>query len=91
VAISPLDACVTPALTQGANGLITLTNVTAGANIYYSVAAPGDCAAVFPAPQVPSAKLYAAPFSVASGTDVRWAAYADCLAGSHAGFQTIIF
>ena len=85
-AVSPLNSVVTPTLTQGANGLITLTNVTAGATIYYSCDTK-----IFPAPQVAAAKLYTGPFTVASGADLRWAAYADDMAGSNAGFQTILY
>jgi hypothetical protein len=82
--ISPLDACKLPALTQGDNGLVTLTNVTPGADIWYSLDP-----AIFPSPFVTEAKKYDAPFTVDAGTNVRWAAYLDGLAGSHVGFSTI--
>jgi hypothetical protein len=93
-AVSPMDSVVTPRLSLGDNGLVTLQNVTAGANIFYSVAAPCESAAdnrisVFPAPQVPGALQYTAPFTVVSGTDVRWAAYLPGMAGSNAGFLQI--
>jgi hypothetical protein len=64
--------------------LVTFTNATAGAAIFYSTE-PG----IFPAPQVTRATLYSSPFTVPSGTDLRWAGYQDGLAGSNAGFQTI--
>jgi len=83
-AVSPMDSVVTPQLSLGDNGLVTLQNVTAGANIFYSCDSR-----IFPAPQVPGAQPYTAPFTVASGTDVRWAAYLPGMAGSNAGFLTI--
>jgi len=43
----------------------------------------------FPGPGNPTASLYAAPFAVASGTVVRWAAYASGKLGSSTGMATI--
>jgi hypothetical protein len=85
-AVSPLDAVVTPRLALGDNGLVTLANVTLGADIYYSLDPK-----IFPAPQVAAAKLYTGPFTMDSGRDIRWAAYLPGLAGSNVGFQTIFF
>lgn len=82
--VSPLAMAVTPRLTQGANGFVTLTNVTDGADIWYSTDP-----SVFPSPNVVEAMKYSAPFTVANGTPVLWAAYQNCLAGSHVGYQTI--
>lgn len=82
--ISPLDACKLPTLTLGDAGLVTLTNLTDGAAIWYSLDP-----SVFPSPLVTEAKQYAGPFNVAGGSIIRWAAYADDLAGSHVGFQAI--
>jgi hypothetical protein len=96
--VSPLDSVVTPQLIQGANGLITLTNITAGAAIYYSLGPTATGVSptpwkplVFPAPKVPGALQYATPFTVDNGTQIRWAAYLPGLAGSNVGFQTITF
>lgn len=62
------------------NGLtVTLTNVTAGATIYYTT---DDS---FPGKGNPAALLYAGPFVVASGTKVRWAAYKTGMRGSDIG------
>lgn len=85
-AVSPMDMVITPKLALGDNGLVTLTNVTAGATIYYSSRSD-----IFPAPQVAAAKQYTAPVRVDSGHDVFWAAYLPGLAGSHVGFQTITY
>lgn len=82
--ISPLSMAVTPRLTLGSNGLVTFTNVTTGADIWYST----DLC-VFPSPFVAGAQKYSGPFTVNSGTPVIWAAYQDGLSGSHVGFQTI--
>jgi len=82
--VSPLAMCVTPRLTQDANGLITLTNVTSGADIWYST----DLS-VYPGPNVVEAVKYSAPFTVDGGTPVLWAAYQDEFAGSHVGYQMI--
>jgi hypothetical protein len=84
--VSPLNAVVTPGLTLGANGLVTLQNVTAGATIYYSLDPK-----IFPAPQVAGAQPYNAPITVDSGADIRWAAYLPGFAGSNVGFQTISY
>ena len=84
--VSPLAACLLPTLTQGDNGLVTLTNQTAGAEIWYST----DLS--FPAAQIVTAKKYTGPFTVDSSTNLRWAAYLPGqpeVAGSHAGFKTI--
>lgn len=84
--ISPLDAVVLPVLTQGDNGQVTLTNKTDGADIFYSTDP-----AIYPAPQVAAAKKYEGPFTVDSGTDLRWAAYQPGRAGSVGGFKTITY
>lgn len=84
--IAPLPSCVMPVLTQGDNGLVTFTNKTDGADIWYSLDPK-----VFPAPQVSAAKKYEGPFQVVSGAEIRWAAYSPGLAGSPAGFATIEF
>lgn len=84
VAISPPSAVVMPQLAQGPAGLVTLTNVTAGATIYYSLDSN-----IFPGPLTAGAVPYTVPFNVAAGSEVIWAAYLPGLAGSNVGFQTI--
>jgi hypothetical protein len=85
IAVSPMDAVIQPTFATDGNGLVTLTNVTPNADIWYSLDA-----CIFPAPQIAQAKPYTGPFTVDAGTDVRFAAYrADKEAGSCAGFQTI--
>lgn len=83
--ISQLDACKLPGFAVDGAGLVTLINVTAEAEIWYTT----DLS--FPAPQIVTAKKYTGPFTVDAGTQLRWAAYMpdNSLAGSHAGFQTI--
>jgi hypothetical protein len=74
--------CALPTISEAAL-TVTLANVTSGATIYYTT--DGS----FPGPGNAAAEEYSAPFAVASGTVVRWAAYKDGLSGSHAGQATI--
>ena len=84
--ISPVDQPTTPAIAVGANGTVTLTSPEQ-ADIWYTLDPK-----IFPSPQAPGAKLYAAPFQLPLNAQIRWAAYIDGLeAGSSAGFQTITF
>lgn len=68
------------------NGLITLTPVGPSQDIYYTLdgSFPGKG-------EVPVATIYDAPFSVSSGTVIRWAGYSDSYGGSDADQATITF
>lgn len=63
-------------------GAITLT-VASGASAYYTTDAS------FPGPGNPGATLYTAEFTVATGTVVRWAAFADDQLPSSVGHVTV--
>ena len=86
LAVNPLPGCVTPICAVAGN-TFTLTNVTAGADIWYSV--DGE---TFPSPFETGAQLYTAPFTVTpdpttGSAKVFFAAYKPGLAGSPVGFQ----
>jgi hypothetical protein len=74
-----------PTMTE-LNGAITLTPVGPSQDIYYTIdgSFPGKG-------EVPTATLYLAPFSVVTGTVVRWAGYSDNYGGSDADQATITF
>jgi hypothetical protein len=81
--VVPLDSVVMPVISLIGNQ-VTLTNATAGADIYFT-----RDISLYPSRLVPGAQLYNGPFNAASGTVVRWAAYMPGLAGSFAGYQLI--
>lgn len=62
---------------------VTLTNQTSGATIYYTT--DGS----FPGAGNSAAHVYSTPFTVTSGTVVRFAAYKTGLSGSHVVQRTI--
>ena len=62
---------------------VTLANITSGATIKYTT--DGS----FPGSGNAAALTYSAPFTVASGTTVRWAAYKTGLRGSDVGSAVI--
>lgn len=73
--------CLLPAISENAL-TVTLTPLTVGAPIYYTLDES------FPGAGNAAALTYSAPFTVASGTVVRWAAY-NGLSGSDIGSATI--
>lgn len=74
---SAITQCAIPTLDENA-GTITLTGA-AGEDVYYTTDG------TFPGSGNPTAILYAAPFVIAAGTTVRWAAYKALMRGSDAG------
>jgi hypothetical protein len=85
--------CVLPSLTE-VSGTITLSTTDVGAAIWYSTdgsfPGPGRAAVLAPGGRHGAgALLYSAPFTVASGTVVRWAAYLANYYGSDCGHATI--
>lgn len=83
-----IEQVVVPAGEHDA-GLMTLTNVTADALIYYTTdgSFPGRDAAT--GEPLGTATLYAAPFAAAVGTVIRWAAYKAGMRGSDVGQATV--
>ncbi|SPE62804.1 hypothetical protein SBV1_900025 [Verrucomicrobia bacterium] len=71
--------CALPILSQAA-GLVTLSCVTAGSAIYYTLDG------TFPGPSNPGAQKYAAPFPTPTGKPIRYAAWAPGSNGSAVGF-----
>jgi hypothetical protein len=75
--------CGMPDISGSAATLVTLTNTTSGATIYYTT--DGS----FPGSGNSAATIYTAPFAVSAGTVVRFAAYKTGLIGSDAGQATV--
>jgi Chitobiase/beta-hexosaminidase C-terminal domain len=85
---APLGRCVLPDYSCPAQ-TVTFTNVTAGAQILYTTDAtfPGRDAAT--GQLLGTTLVYSAPFTVASGAVVRWAAQKSGLVGSDTGEITV--
>lgn len=92
--VTPPNAVAMPTITVGANGLVTLATVTAGAAIYYVIAPKSQQGSprfttVFPSPRQAGASQYSGPFTMNSGDDLVCAAYLPGMAGSNVNFQTV--
>ena len=84
LAVNPLPGCVTPQVAV-ADGLVTFTNLTDNAEIWYST--DGE---TFPSAFETGAQLYAGPFTApTAGTKIFFAAYKPGLAGSSVGAYLI--
>lgn len=85
VPLEPLVQCGLPVFAE-AGLTVTLTNVTDGAAIYYTLDGQAEPAPnTFPGPSNKDARVYSEPFAVASGTRVRWAAWRTDYLGSDVG------
>jgi len=83
LAVNPLISCVTPQIAV-AGGNVTFTNLTADADIWYSL--DGE---TFPGPLETGAQEYAGQFAADSGSQILWAAHKDGIAGSPVGAFTM--
>ena len=77
--LASLPRTALPQINDDGVGNVTLVNVTAGAAIYYTTDG------TFPGQGNGGAPIYREPFFMATGTVVRWAAYATGMLGSDVG------
>lgn len=80
--IADSPRCRLPAIDE-VDGIITISNRTLGADVYYTT--DGS----FPRAGKENASLYDQPFAATPGTVIRWAAYKEGLLGSDVGMARV--